>query len=380
MTAKPKRRPSPVAVGNRRDPSRISGTALSVWCNHLETRLCEKGLDVVRLMSTNVGEKHPEDQREWADTGTGYRWFDQFFQDAPSTGADFGHQPTMIGDPLLRRTAYSGHEDQTDWSLESITHSSGVPLLEWRTWDNAFAADEASRSYVVADSQTAMDTGQSEPFLEPVYQSEAYDSPPRWNKAELFEKLRSYANLHDNWDYDGAKAPTIQAAEDAIAFLEAKPDDIPWPRPQVGDGEIGIYWREAGVFVDVSFSGNKNTYEYLGECKPEGSTRRALHCYNEDAKLNEPWPTELTEILNTIRREVIAYVVWLQGVGSSVCQAGMQVHPIQENVSGLRLRDSEGQRLFAGTRQGRGSPHSGHFQSIVHRRKVGGTESELFPH
>ena len=71
------------------------------------------------------------------------------------------------------------------------------------------------------------------------------------SESELREELLSYARLDEDWDGNGAKAPSQEAVNDAFTFLDGRPDDIPPPYPEEGtEGDVGVYWdfRDVQVF------------------------------------------------------------------------------------------------------------------------------------
>ena len=116
-------------------------------------------------------------------------------------------------------------------------------------------------------------------------------------EAELRQELLSYARLEDNWDGDGAKAPSREAVNDALTFLEGRPDDIPPPYPEEGtDGDVGVYWDylQTKVFAEVIFEGD-GTFAYFAV---RGVPGMVVEKYgNEGVNVVGPWPAELLRIL-----------------------------------------------------------------------------------
>lgn len=119
----------------------------------------------------------------------------------------------------------------------------------------------------------------------------------------LYKELASYVELEDDWDGNGAKAPSQTAVDDALTFLDAKPADLPLPYPEEGtEGDVGIYWEDipSQVFAEVNFEGD-GTYAYFAvRGTPDNVSEK---CGKDSVDINEPWPEELQNIL---RRIVIA--------------------------------------------------------------------------
>ena len=123
----------------------------------------------------------------------------------------------------------------------------------------------------------------------------------RWtaltSESELREELLSYARLDENWDGNGAKAPSQEAVNDALTFLDGRPGDIPLPYPEEGtEGDVGIYWdfRDAQVFAEVTFEGD-GTYAYFAVRGVPGAVAEK---YGNDAvDVVGPWPDDILRIL-----------------------------------------------------------------------------------
>ena len=116
-------------------------------------------------------------------------------------------------------------------------------------------------------------------------------------ESRLCQKILSFKELDDNWDDDGAKAPSSDAADDALSLLDNRPTDIPLPSPECGTaGDIGFYWDygHANVFAEVSFEGD-GTYAYF---TVHGVPGDIVEKYGADGiDVIEPWPSKMLEIL-----------------------------------------------------------------------------------
>ena len=123
----------------------------------------------------------------------------------------------------------------------------------------------------------------------------------RWaalaSETELYQELLSYVRLDENWDGNGAKAPSQEAVNDALTFLDGRPNDIPLPYPEEGtDGDVGIYWdfRNVQVFAEVTFEGD-GTCAYFAVRGRPGAVAEKYG--NDDVDVGGPWPEDILRIL-----------------------------------------------------------------------------------
>ena len=116
-------------------------------------------------------------------------------------------------------------------------------------------------------------------------------------ESKLRQELFSYAHLDDNWDGDGAKAPSQVAVNDALTFLNGRPADIPLPYPEEGtEGDVGVYWdnNHAHVFAEVTFQGDGTCAYFAVHGVPGAFTEK---CGNDDVDVAAPWPDDMLRIL-----------------------------------------------------------------------------------
>ncbi len=116
-------------------------------------------------------------------------------------------------------------------------------------------------------------------------------------EVKLRQELSSYAQLEDNWDGEGAKAPSTTAIDDALNFLDQKPFDISLPHPEEGrEGDVGVYWdnKKAQVFAEVTFDGD-GTYAYFAV---HGVPSNIIEkCGKDGMNVAGEWPKDLLRIL-----------------------------------------------------------------------------------
>ena len=118
-------------------------------------------------------------------------------------------------------------------------------------------------------------------------------------EARLCQQLLAYTELENNWDGDGARVPSLAAAQDALSFLANRPADIPLPSPECGsEGDIGLYWedRSARVFAEVAFEGD-GTCAYFAVLGDPGDIIEK--CGGENVSAAKRWPDTLLQILRT---------------------------------------------------------------------------------
>ena len=124
-----------------------------------------------------------------------------------------------------------------------------------------------------------------------------------WSKAQndtlgkLRAELRSYIDLSDDWDGEGAKAPLSTAVNDALTFLDQCPKDIPLPCANQGrEGEVGIYWdfAHSKIFVEATFEGNGKFSYFAVQGTPSQIFEKSGM---DDVSVYEVWPKDMIRFL-----------------------------------------------------------------------------------
>jgi len=85
----------------------------------------------------------------------------------------------------------------------------------------------------------------------------------RVGREAIEEELKSYLRLEEGWDGVGSVAPSEYAVKNAILFIHRFPDTISGPTPMVAaDGEVGLYWRHKGAYVEIAFTADGMMFGY----------------------------------------------------------------------------------------------------------------------
>ncbi len=76
--------------------------------------------------------------------------------------------------------------------------------------------------------------------------------------------LRSYILFHDNWDGEGAKAPSESSIKQVVNFVRSIPDTLYFPEPMLNaNGRPGLYWKERDLYGDIEFLENSKIAYYI---------------------------------------------------------------------------------------------------------------------
>ena len=127
--------------------------------------------------------------------------------------------------------------------------------------------------------------------------------PPLDSETMLRHDLASYVHLPDNWDGEGATAPSQCAVDDALTFLNGRPVGVPLPRLDQGfGGAVGVYWdsSDSHVFAEATFDGD-GTFAYFATRGDPGAT--ADKCGSDYVEVSAPWPEDMLRILRSLNVE-----------------------------------------------------------------------------
>lgn len=110
-----------------------------------------------------------------------------------------------------------------------------------------------------------------------------------WDYAmsSLTERLLTYRGLEDDWDGYGGQAATFGSFTNAIEFASKLIRRFVVPASMLaGDGEISLFWKQNGSYLEVSFPGD-NTYHFIYKDSAEIYTSPdiSLAAHHLDSKL-----------------------------------------------------------------------------------------------
>lgn len=87
--------------------------------------------------------------------------------------------------------------------------------------------------------------------------STAAEINKRLRTAPAQKAIASFRGLQNGWDGPSSVAPSQDALDAAIAFVESISPQSPLPTTTVaGDGEVNLSWRDDDKFIDISFYGD----------------------------------------------------------------------------------------------------------------------------
>lgn len=97
----------------------------------------------------------------------------------------------------------------------------------------------------------------------------AHILPPTHSKsrefamARLMDRLNIYRGLEEDWDGYGGQAATFGSFMDSTEFVKKIPLYFDVPASMLaGDGEISLFWKKNGGYLEASFPGD-NTYHFI---------------------------------------------------------------------------------------------------------------------
>jgi len=112
------------------------------------------------------------------------------------------------------------------------------------------------------------------------------------DRALLIDEIRQYEALEAGWDGEPTDlAPHREAIYEAIQFVESLPPFADVPEPMVSsDGQVGLYWQNEKIYLDVGFRGR-------GECTFFGKSGKLRIKGKEPVLPSDPIPAEILTFL-----------------------------------------------------------------------------------
>lgn len=82
----------------------------------------------------------------------------------------------------------------------------------------------------------------------------------------LISKLADFLKLTPGWDTEESVPPSVESIEDTLSFIKRlRVLNFPYPQPMLStEGQIGLFWDESGVFIDIEIEGN-NKISYFAK-------------------------------------------------------------------------------------------------------------------
>lgn len=76
-------------------------------------------------------------------------------------------------------------------------------------------------------------------------------------------QLIAYRDLPDDWDGEGATAPSAEAISDALDMLAVTPAWLDPPKPMVlPSGDVALYWDSGERYAEIGFDGSGSYYAF----------------------------------------------------------------------------------------------------------------------
>ena len=102
---------------------------------------------------------------------------------------------------------------------------------------------------------------------------------------ELCAKLRACANLPDDWDGYGGRAPASEDIENAVRFISHIPESALFSAQLMvaGDGDVGFRWRQKDRFLEIGFSDGE--ISFYGET-PSGESNQGEELFANTVPAN----------------------------------------------------------------------------------------------
>jgi hypothetical protein len=159
--------------------------------------------------------------------------------------------------------------------LTTAALSLALPLVLPSTWPlgNTFGARGGPSDFPIAHTRRASELsaapdilrdaqvfdGDAVTFLGP---SDMIGDRTDYGRPTAAE-LMGYGNLPQDWDGQGAEAPSSLAISNALRMLEITPVGIEAPKPMLlASGEVALYWDFGEVYAEIGFDQAGNYYAF----------------------------------------------------------------------------------------------------------------------
>jgi hypothetical protein len=87
---------------------------------------------------------------------------------------------------------------------------------------------------------------------------------PTTEREEIIGTIRGWTLLNENWDGEGASAPSAASLKDAVLFVNLLNSQSPLPQPMLhASGKAGLYWNQGGLYADIEFLGDGRVTYYV---------------------------------------------------------------------------------------------------------------------
>lgn len=81
---------------------------------------------------------------------------------------------------------------------------------------------------------------------------------------KIIGEIRQWRFLEENWDSEGAHAPSIQSIKEAVSFVRLIKDSAQMPEPMLhATGNVSLYWDEKSLYAEIEFLGDSRIAYFI---------------------------------------------------------------------------------------------------------------------
>jgi hypothetical protein len=115
----------------------------------------------------------------------------------------------------------------------------------------------------------------------PVLVREGVVERPTTPREKLIGEIRRLKSLKQNWDGEGAAAPSDASMKAAAALACLLSDDENrLPEPMLhASGRAGLYWKASGLYADLEFLGDERVAYYI---ERDGGKHKGVVTFDSD--------------------------------------------------------------------------------------------------